>query len=146
MTPFVDRPKPLPASRRSTSKSPRRAGARPRTHFRPRLDPLEGRTLLSTWTVMNNNDSGPGSLRYDIGQAAPGDTIDFAASLDGQTIALELRADLARREPHHRRAGGRRADRQRRRDARRVRRPLRRDGDDRQPDDREWLGGAGGRR
>jgi hypothetical protein len=49
---------------------------------------MEDRTLLSTWTVMNNNDSGPGSLRYDFGQAASGDTIDFAASLDGQTIKL----------------------------------------------------------
>jgi hypothetical protein len=49
---------------------------------------MEDRTLLSTLTVMNNHDSGPGSLRATIAAAASGDTIKFASSLKGQTIAL----------------------------------------------------------
>jgi hypothetical protein len=38
--------------------------------------------------VTNNADSGPGSLRQTIAEAAGGDTITFDASLSGQTIAL----------------------------------------------------------
>jgi hypothetical protein len=67
--------------------------------LRPRLEPLEGRALLSTLTVTNTLDSGIGSLRYEIAQAetekhhggkAPpaNDTIVFAPSLAGQTITL----------------------------------------------------------
>ena len=56
--------------------------------FEPGLDPMEDRTLLSTLTVTNNHDSGTGSLRAAIAAAASGDTIDFAPSLDGQTIRL----------------------------------------------------------
>ena len=44
--------------------------------------------MLSTVTVMNNHDSGPGSLRAAIAAAASGDTIQFANSLKGQTITL----------------------------------------------------------
>jgi hypothetical protein len=54
----------------------------------PRLESLEGRTLPSTLTVLNTNDKGPGSLRDTITKAKSGDTIVFAASLDGQTITL----------------------------------------------------------
>src|SRR5262245_19040163 len=59
-------PKPLqkPAARR-----------RP---FLPRLEPLEDRSLPSTLTVVNNLDSGPGSLRAQIAAAGSGDTIVFA--------------------------------------------------------------------
>lgn len=39
-------------------------------------------------TVTTTNDSGAGSLRDAIATAAPGDTIDFDASLAGQTIRL----------------------------------------------------------
>ena len=49
---------------------------------------MEDRTLLSTLTVTNNNDSGSGSLRAAIAAAASGDTIKFASSLKGQTITL----------------------------------------------------------
>jgi hypothetical protein len=42
----------------------------------------------STLTVLNNLDSGSGSLRADIAAAHNGDTIVFAPSLDGQTITL----------------------------------------------------------
>jgi hypothetical protein len=49
---------------------------------------MEARTLLSTVTVLNNHDSGPGSLRAVIAAASSGDTIDFAPRLTGQTITL----------------------------------------------------------
>ena len=57
--------------------------------FRPRLEALEDRWLLSTLTVTNNLDSGPGSLRAEIAAAHNiKDTIVFAPSLTGQTITL----------------------------------------------------------
>ena len=56
--------------------------------FRPRLEALEDRWLPSTLTVMNNQDSGVGSLRADIAAAQSGDTIVFAPNLNGQTITL----------------------------------------------------------
>lgn len=60
------------------------------------------RILLATWivggltmgtieaalTVTNLDDSGPGSLRQTIADAAPGDTIVFDASLNGGVITL----------------------------------------------------------
>ena len=61
---------------------------RTRKQFSPRVDRMEERTLLSTLTVINKNDSGSGSLRAAIAAAASGDTIDFAHSLTGQTIKL----------------------------------------------------------
>jgi hypothetical protein len=56
--------------------------------FLPRLDALECRALPSTLTVMNNADSGSGSLRETIALASNGDTIDFDPGLAGQTITL----------------------------------------------------------
>jgi hypothetical protein len=64
------------------------AYTRKRSTFRPRLEALEDRWLPSTLTVMNNQDSGVGSLRADIAAAHSGDTIVFAPSLDGKTITL----------------------------------------------------------
>jgi hypothetical protein len=66
-----------------------RAPTRKQTsHFRPQLETLEGRDVPSTLTVTSAADSGAGSLRADIAAANPGDTINFAPSLDGQTIKL----------------------------------------------------------
>jgi hypothetical protein len=62
------------------------------TTRRPSLVPslllLEDRTLPSTLTVLNNADSGDGSLRAVIAAAQDGDQIAFDPSLQGETIAL----------------------------------------------------------
>src|SRR5262249_33761765 len=58
-----------------------------RTRFRPGLEPMEGRTLLSI-AVTNAGDSGPGSLRQAIIDASNGDTITFSRDLTGSTIKL----------------------------------------------------------
>ena len=52
------------------------------------VEVLEQRTLLSTVVVTNNADSGPGSLRDAIANAASGDTIVFADSVKNETITL----------------------------------------------------------
>jgi hypothetical protein len=59
-----------------------------RPGFRPRLEALERRDLLSTLTVLNAQDSGPGSLRDTLAQASDGDVVVFDQSLAGQTIHL----------------------------------------------------------
>src|SRR6516164_719793 len=71
-------------SRPSRSKRP----FRQRQSFVPQLEILEDRTVPSTLTVTNNLDKGAGSLRDAITNAKSGDTIVFAAGLNGQTIAL----------------------------------------------------------
>jgi hypothetical protein len=63
-------------------------GAQANRSFPTQLEALEGRGLPSTLTVTNNLDSGAGSLRAEIAAANPGDTINFAPSLDNQTINL----------------------------------------------------------
>jgi hypothetical protein len=77
-------PNSFESPRRSRSPGSRRASRR----WRPSFEPLEGRAMLSTLTVLNNADSGHGSLRAEIAAAQNGDTIVFAPSLNGQTIAL----------------------------------------------------------
>jgi hypothetical protein len=57
-------------------------------HLPPQAPELEGRTLLSTLTVVTDGDSGPGSLPADIAAAGSGDTIAFAPGLAGHTIFL----------------------------------------------------------
>src|SRR5215831_16609875 len=59
-----------------------------KSSFVPCLEILEDRTVLSTLTVLNNLDSGAGSLRDTIKRAKGGDMIVFASSLNGQTITL----------------------------------------------------------
>jgi hypothetical protein len=63
-----------------------RAAARPR--FRPVLECLEDRAVPSTLTVTNLDDSGNGSLRFELAQAQNGDTIVFDDSLNGGTLTL----------------------------------------------------------
>jgi hypothetical protein len=52
------------------------------------LEQLEDRITPSTLTVVNNFDTGAGSLRDAIGHAKDGDAIVFAPGLTGQTITL----------------------------------------------------------
>src|SRR5262249_44386422 len=77
-----------PASSRRHSGRGHRDRPSRRPSFVPRLVVLEDRTLPSTWTVLNNLDSGDGSLRAAIAAAHSGDQIVFDPSLHGQTITL----------------------------------------------------------
>src|SRR5437773_8289439 len=76
---------PLGLSPRSVS---RRKTPAARPTFRPTLEALEDRWVPSTLTVLNNLDSGAGSLRAEIAAAHNSDTIVFASRLNGQTITL----------------------------------------------------------
>ncbi len=80
--------KTTPPRTRLRARRPRSCASPRRRQFLPRLDLMEDRTLLSNLTVINNNDSGSGSLRAAIAAAHSGDTINFANSLIGQTIKL----------------------------------------------------------
>src|SRR5262245_35891316 len=65
-------------------------GALPRERTALRLEALEDRALPSTFTVLNLNDSGDGSLRAAVAaaNANPGaDTVAFASGVHG-TITL----------------------------------------------------------
>jgi hypothetical protein len=70
---------------RSFSGCRRRPARRP---YLPTLCVLEDRALPSTITVLNDADSGAGSLRAALAAASSGDTIAFASSLAHTTIAL----------------------------------------------------------
>src|SRR5262249_13173178 len=75
---------------RTTIRWPRgRTGPRPAaSRSRPLLEALEDRTLPSTLTVLNLNDGGPDSLRYEIAAAQSGDTIHFAGRPANGSIKL----------------------------------------------------------
>jgi hypothetical protein len=71
------------------SKRPRRLRRRGQeSRQQPALEMLERRVVLSTLTVLNNADSGPGSLRAEIAAASSGDMIVFAPALSTRTITL----------------------------------------------------------
>jgi parallel beta-helix repeat protein len=72
----------------SGTQTQRAPARKPTSRFRPQLESLEGRDMPSTLTVTSAADSGAGSLRADIAAANPGDTINFAPSLNGQAIQL----------------------------------------------------------
>ena len=78
---------PIKSSRTRSSRAGRMT-RRARTIFLPVASELEGRTLLSTLTVVNDQDSGPGSLRGEVALARNGATIAFSPKLTGQTIHL----------------------------------------------------------
>jgi hypothetical protein len=68
-----------------------------RTHrFAPRLDALEGRALLSTFTVTNDADSGPGSLRQAVlnanASSDTSNTITFARHTNGMITRRAARS------------------------------------------------------
>jgi hypothetical protein len=65
--------------------SPKRRPRQVARRVRPQLEVLEGRTLPST--VTNLDDAGPGSLRQAILDTPAGGTVDFAPGLSG-TIPL----------------------------------------------------------
>src|SRR5712692_10404888 len=82
------------------SKSPRRA-RNFHQRFMPHLEVLEGRTLPSTFTVLNLADSGPGSLRQAIldAEANPGpDVVNVAKGVKGTITVtsgqLNISSDL----------------------------------------------------
>ena len=51
----------------------------------------------TTFTVVNNNDSGPGSLRQAILDAVGGDTVNFAANQTGAITLLSGELTIGRR-------------------------------------------------
>lgn len=54
------------------------------------IEPLESRLLMAVWSVLNNNDAGPGSLRAAIAAAAPmGDTIDLTGRAGTITLGVD---------------------------------------------------------
>ena len=77
----------MPTARLRPLSRPRRPA-----FFRPRLEVLEARNLLSVFTVTNLADSGTGSLRSAILSSAAGDTVQFAVS---GTIALSSELQIS---------------------------------------------------
>ncbi|MFO0949742.1 MAG: hypothetical protein U0835_01040 [Isosphaeraceae bacterium] len=71
----------------STFREATRPAATPR-RARPGFEALEDRKVLSTISVTNNLDSGPGSLRDAIDRALPYDVVKLSPNLAGQTIQL----------------------------------------------------------
>src|SRR5262249_35449010 len=65
-----------------------RPNGRSRRSYLPQLFVLEDRTVLSTLTVLNNADSGAGSLRDTMAAAQSGDTVVFDSSLMREAITL----------------------------------------------------------
>src|SRR5690349_19197442 len=80
----------LPPQRRSRRFRQSLSANRRGRGVRPRIDPLEGRRLLATFTVSNLNDAGPGSLRQAIldSNVAPGPSPGLINFTKAGTIAL----------------------------------------------------------
>src|SRR5260370_13203197 len=80
--------RPVDRKSKGSQRDRRRRDRFPGPRFLPQLEALECRTLPSTLTVLNNADSGDGSLRAMLALASSGDTINFDPGLTGQTITL----------------------------------------------------------
>src|SRR5262249_38892364 len=65
---------------------------KPAYPIRPRLEVLEDRSVPTTHMITNLSGSSavPGSLPFEVANANPGDTIQFAPNLKGGTIGLAL--------------------------------------------------------
>ena len=78
--------------RPSGMKRPQRTATRKRHTFKPRPEPLEDRTLLSNFSVVNTSDDGPGSLRQAIEDAnAHGNFLNKGGTAD--VIAFNIPAN-----------------------------------------------------
>ena len=133
-----------------TSTSTRRRPTRRRSPAsRLCLEALEDRRLMSTFSVLNLLDSGPGSLREAITAAnsAPGaDLIRFAPAARDGTIALTSGQLSITDDLTHRRPGRRPAGRQRQRRQPGLPDRQRRGGEHRRPDRHPRAGRWAGRR
>jgi hypothetical protein len=71
---------------------------KPVSSFRPRLEALEDRCVPAIDMVTNLSGSAatPGSLPYGVANANAGDTVQFAANLNGDTITLGNTLDISK--------------------------------------------------
>jgi hypothetical protein len=91
-------PGQISASRGSRGRTAGPRFAQRRRATRPRLEVLEGRALLSIWTVTDNSDNAfdQGSLLYAVDNAPSGTTINFAPNVTFIDLAgpLQLKTNL----------------------------------------------------
>jgi hypothetical protein len=81
-------PGQISVSRSNRSRTDWRRSPSRRRAARPRLEVLEGRALLSVWTVTDNSDdpNDTGSLRYALKNVPDGTTIEFANNVTSITL------------------------------------------------------------
>lgn len=92
---FLNQLRRLVRGQAEQRRSPWRPVSARRGACRLELECLEGRVVPSTLLVNNTTDSPtpmPGSLRYEMNLAQPGDTIKFSSTLAGRTLDLSPQA------------------------------------------------------